>query len=217
MSSISQKAVYLLQTGSSGYDYHSMIQSGLFRGEGPCLISFKKYQVPGFGPYISSVVLASIGNPLRFQNSSQVIRLAGYDLSASRSGKTSDKAIPEISKKGNAELRYALYQAALIGSTRNRNIMDYFTRKLKGRSREKGVGTKMRVKLAVKLLVIAWTLMKKKEPFNPEYLKDSCLVKQSGVSHLLEEKRAVASVRSRASVSSSRRDRRPLIANLSAG
>jgi len=173
--------------------------------------------IPGFGPYISSVVLASIGNPWRFQNSSQVIRLAGYDLNASRSGKTSDKAVPEISKKGNAELRYALYQAALIGSTRNRDIMDYFTRKLKGRSREKGIGTKMRVKLAVKLLVIAWTLMKKKEPFNPEYLKDSCLVKQSGVSHILEEKRAVAMVRSRASVSSSRRDRRPLIANRSAG
>jgi hypothetical protein len=28
----------------------------------------------------------------------------------------------------------------------------------------------MRVKLAAKLLVIAWTLMKKKEPFNPAYL-----------------------------------------------
>jgi len=28
----------------------------------------------------------------------------------------------------------------------------------------------MRVKLAAKLLVIAWTLMKKKEAFNPAYL-----------------------------------------------
>jgi len=153
----------------------------------------------------------------RFQNASQVIRLAGYDLSASRSGKSSDKAIPEISKKGNDDLRYALYQAALIGSTRNRDVMEYFTRKLKGRSRETGIGTKMRVKLAVKLLVIAWTLMKKREPFNPEYLKDPCLEKQGGVSHLLEVQKAEASVRSRASVSSSRRDRRPLIVNRSAG
>ena len=153
----------------------------------------------------------------RFQNASQVIRLAGYDLSANRSGKSSDKAIPEISKKGNADLRYALYQAALIGSTRNRDVMEYFTRKLKGRSREKGIGMKMRVKLSVKLLVIAWTLMKKREPFNPEYLKDTCLEKQGGVSHLLKENRAEASVRSRASASSSRRDRRPLTANLSGG
>jgi hypothetical protein len=28
-------------------------------------------------------------------------------------------------------------------------------------------GTKMRVKLAAKMLVIAWTLMKRKEVFNP--------------------------------------------------
>jgi len=29
---------------------------------------------------------------------------------------------------------------------------------------------KMRVKLSAKLLIIAWTLMKKKEPFNSDYL-----------------------------------------------
>jgi transposase len=38
---------------------------------------------------------------------------------------------------------------------------------LEGRQREKGIRTKMRVKLAAKMLVIAWTLMKRKEPFNP--------------------------------------------------
>ena len=36
-----------------------------------------------------------------------------------------------------------------------------------GREKEKGIGTKMRVKLAAKMLVIAWTLMKKKEKFDP--------------------------------------------------
>jgi hypothetical protein len=49
--------------------------------------------------------------------------------------------------------------------------MFYYQRLLKGREREKGIRTKMRVKLAAKLLVIAWTLMKKKEPFDPGYLK----------------------------------------------
>ena len=37
--------------------------------------------------------------------------------------------------------------------------------------RKKGMHTKMRVKLAAKLLVIASTLIKKKKPFNPAYLK----------------------------------------------
>lgn len=126
--------------------------------------------IPGFGPYISSKVIATISNPYRFENTSQVLRLAGYDLSADRSGKNSDKAIPVISKKGNSDLRYALYQAALVASTRNSDFILYYTNMLRGREREKGIKTKMRVKLAAKLLVVAWTLMKKKESFNPKYL-----------------------------------------------
>ena len=126
--------------------------------------------IPGFGPYVSSRVIATISNPYRFEKESQVLKMAGYDLSANRSGKNSDKAVPVISKKGNGDLRYALYQAALVASTRNRNFIVYYTNILRGREKEKGIKTKMRVKLAAKLLVIAWTLMKKKESFNPDYL-----------------------------------------------
>jgi transposase len=127
--------------------------------------------IPGFGPDVSAKVLGAVGDPDRFLNGKQVLKLAGYDLSADRSGKSSDKAIPEISKRGKAYLRYALYQAALIASLQNRAVMIYYTNKIGGREREKGIHVKMRVKLAAKLLVIAWTLMKKKEAFNPAYLK----------------------------------------------
>ena len=126
--------------------------------------------IPGFGPDVSAKVLGALGDPLRFQNGKQVLKMAGYDLSAERSGKTSDRAVPVISKKGKADLRYALYQAALIASIRNPRFLAYFTKKLQGRAQEPGIKTKMRVKLAAKLLIIAWTLMKKKEPFNPNYL-----------------------------------------------
>jgi len=127
--------------------------------------------IPGFGPDVSAKVLGAIGDPDRFLNGRQVLKLAGYDLSADRSGKDSDRAIPEISKRGKADLRYALYQAALVASSQNRGLMIYYTNKIQGREREKGIHTKMRVKLAAKLLVIAWTLMKRKEAFNPAYLK----------------------------------------------
>lgn len=126
--------------------------------------------IPGFGPYVSSIVLAIIGDPFRFENRKQVLKMAGFDLSANRSGKTSDKAYPVISKRGNSSLRYALYQAALVASTRNEYIIEYYTHTICGREREKGIKTKMRVKLAVKMLIIAWTLMKKKEAFNPDYI-----------------------------------------------
>lgn len=131
-----------------------------------CLLS-----IPGFGPDISSKVLGALGDPFRFNGGQQVIKMAGLDLSANRSGKRSDAATPVISKKGKADLRYALYQAALIASIKNRNFIAYYTNKLKGREREKGIKIKMRVKLSAKLLIIAWTLMKKKELFNPDYLK----------------------------------------------
>jgi transposase len=133
--------------------------------EYPCLLS-----IPGFGPDISSKVLGAIGDPFRFTNGKQVLKLSGLDLSADRSGKNSDKSIPVISKKGKSDLRYALYQAALVASTRNRDVMVYYTNKLRGREKEKGIHVKMRVKVAAKLLLIAWTLMKKKEKFDPTYL-----------------------------------------------
>jgi len=141
--------------------------------EGICL-GFPEYSyllsIPGFGPYISAKVLASIGDPFRFDNRKQVIRMAGYDLSAKRSGKTSDQAVPVISKKGNGELRYALYQAANVAAGRTDLFRAYFTKILRGRDRERGIKTKMRVKLAAKILIIAWTLMKTKQPFDQEYL-----------------------------------------------
>ena len=126
--------------------------------------------IPGFGPYISAKVLSSISDPFRFENRKQLIKMSGYDLCAQRSGKTSDKAVPSISKKGNAELRHALYQAAHVAATRVELFKIYFNNLLRGRERERGIITKMRVKLAAKMLIIAWTLMQKREPFDPAHL-----------------------------------------------
>jgi transposase len=126
--------------------------------------------IPGFGPYIAARVLASISNPWRFKSSSQLLKMAGYDLGAKRSGEKSKNAVPVISKRGNSELRWALYQAAQVASTRNKHFIRCYTRMLRGRQRERGIQIKMRVKLAAKMLKIAWTLMKKQEVFDPDYL-----------------------------------------------
>ena len=127
--------------------------------------------IPGVGPYVASVVVSVIGDPWRFDSAKQVLKTAGYDLSAKRSGKGSETAVPVISKKGNAALRYGLYQAAFVASTKNIHFVEYYTNLLRGRERERGIKTKMRVKIAAKMLVIAWTLMKKGQEFNPDFLK----------------------------------------------
>lgn len=127
--------------------------------------------IPGFGDTISAITLAAIGDHTRFDNTRQLLKMAGLDLSSNRSGKFSDTQPAKISKKGKSELRYGLYQAAMVASTRNLDFMAYFTNLIKDRSKEKGIKTRMRVKLSAKLLIIAWTLMKKKTVFNPVFIK----------------------------------------------
>jgi transposase len=131
--------------------------------------SYKEYEllqtIPGFGAYVSAVVLAAIGYAQRFENTKQLLRLAGLDLNASRSGKKSQSAVPVISKAGKAELRYALYQAAKVATSLTAEFKAYFKRILKGREKERGIKTKMRVKVSAKMLVIAWTLMKTHQPY----------------------------------------------------
>jgi hypothetical protein len=46
-----------------------------------------------------------------------------------------------------AELRYALYQAANVAAARVDLFRTYFTKLLRGRERERGIKTKMHVKL----------------------------------------------------------------------
>jgi transposase len=141
--------------------------------EGACQ-QFKEYSyllsIPGFGPTLSAMVLGAIGNPWRFQNGAQVLKMVGLDLSASSSGKSQGQ--PVVSKKGKAEIRYALFQAAMVASTRDKHFVAYFTDQLSGREKEKGIKTKKRVKLAAKMLMTAWTLMKKQERFDPKFLRD---------------------------------------------
>lgn len=57
-----------------------------------------------------------------------MLRLAGLDLSAYRSGKTSETAEPVISKQGKAELRYRVIQAAQVASALDANIRRYYPR-----------------------------------------------------------------------------------------
>ena len=77
--------------------------------------------IPGFGPTLSAMVLGAIGNPWRFQNGAQVLKMVGLDLSASQSGKFQGSAV--VSKKGKAEIRYALYQAAMVASSRDKHFV----------------------------------------------------------------------------------------------
>jgi len=44
----------------------------------------------------------------------------------------------------------------MVSSSRNRHFIVWFTNKLRGRQREKGIKIRMRVKLSAKLLIIVY-------------------------------------------------------------
>jgi transposase len=117
------------------------------------------------------MTLAAISDAGRFTSRKQILRLAELDLSASRSGKTSNAAIPVISKQGKSGLRYALVQAAQVASYSDATIRSYYTNMLKGRELERGIKLKMRVKLAAKMLIVAWTLMKRNELYDSDHFR----------------------------------------------
>lgn len=127
--------------------------------------------IPGFGDAISAVTVAAIGDPARFDNTRQLLKMAGLDLSADRSGKSSDRQTPRISKKGKTDLRYGLYQSAMVASSKNKDFMAYFTGLIENRNKEKGIKTWIQVKLSAKMLIIAWTLMKNKCYFDPNFIR----------------------------------------------
>jgi len=88
---------------------------------------------------------ARASSPFRFNSVSRVLKMAGMDLNANRSGKSSDTAVPIMSKKGSVHLRYALYQAyqaAFIVSCRHKHFKKYYTHILMGKEKEKGIRQK---------------------------------------------------------------------------
>jgi len=61
----------------------------------------------------------------------------------------------------------------VIASSRNNYFIQYFTKTLKRREKERGIRIKMRVKLAAKFLIIAWTIMKTKKSLDPCLLQST--------------------------------------------
>ena len=117
--------------------------------------------IPGFGPDISAKVIGALGDPYRFENHRQVLKLAGLDLSRRIGAERGRSRIPVISKKGKPTSATASTRLRSSPPPKIDSSLTYFTNKLKGREKRRE-GMKMRIKLAAKLLVIAWTLMKKK-------------------------------------------------------
>jgi transposase len=125
--------------------------------------------IPGMGPRVAAMVVAELGEPHRWRRRPPVLRRAGLDLIRTpRNGPGTDRGWPRISRRGNAALRTALMQTARVAVRCDPTIRAWFTQGLAGRAPERGVRRKREVKLAAKLLVVAWRLIERGETFDPD-------------------------------------------------
>lgn len=122
-------------------------------------------KVKGLGLITVIAVIAETDGFALFKNKAQLVSFAGYDVVQRESG-TSVKGTTRISKKGNSYIRRALYFPALTAVKYEPQFKDFYQRVF-----EKSF-IKMKGYVAVqrKLLVLIYTLYKKEEPYDPQYL-----------------------------------------------
>jgi len=130
--------------------------------EAPYLIS-----VPSLGLVTAAIILAEIGDPSRYSNGNQLIKLAGTQPVPNLSGRKTRSKTP-MSKKGRPRLRTALYFATMRMIQEDDNFARAYQRFL---MRERNSLTKMQALGALmnKLLRILWALMKHQTFYDPTY------------------------------------------------
>jgi len=124
-------------------------------------------QIEGVGP-ITSAALAAIYQRGSFRSSDAFIAFLGLDVQARDSGMQRGRR--KLSKRGNAELRRLLYNAAM-SACRSATWQPYYQRLL-ARGLKK---TQALVALSRKLARVAFTLMKNGCDYQPELRRVGCL------------------------------------------
>jgi len=147
-------------------------QSGLLSAflalpEAPYLSS-----VPYLGKTTAAIILAEIGDPGKYSNAAQLIKLAGTQPTRNTSGQKS-KSLTPISRKGRPNLRSALYFSSLRLVQRN----EVFSRNYRYlQEREENPLTKMQALVVImnKLLRILWALMRTHTLYDPAVHAANC-------------------------------------------
>jgi transposase len=119
--------------------------------------------IPGVGMLTAISIIAETNNFLLFEQSGQLVSYCGLDPQLRQSGKWAGKTT--ISAKGNAHIRRILYMPALTAIRCNKPLRAVYQRLVATKA------TKMIAVTAImrKLLVLIFTLAKKRQCFDPNY------------------------------------------------
>jgi len=123
--------------------------------------------VPGLGAITAAIILAEVGDPSRYHNARQWIKLAGIQPVPNTSGRKTRSRTP-MSHKGRKRLRTALYFAVL----RLVQVDEAFGREYQRlQQRERNPLTKMQALGALmnRLLRILWALVRHQQLYDSHY------------------------------------------------
>ena len=119
--------------------------------------------IPGIGRYTASLLLAELGNPLRFRSARSLVAYAGLTPMIHESGKGS--RYTAISRMGSSHLRRWLYMPALAAIRLNKPLKAFYQRLIsKGKAKKVAV-----VAVMAKLLKLVYGVLKHNKPFDPDY------------------------------------------------
>lgn len=121
--------------------------------------------IRGLGLVSAAVIVAEIGDPSRYRNGTQWIKLAGIQPTPNISGRKSHSRTP-MSRKGRPRLRTALYFAVMrliqIDDAFALEYQRFWQRKKNPLTKMQAIGALMN-----KLLRIMWALVRKQTFYNP--------------------------------------------------
>lgn len=120
--------------------------------------------IPGIGTLTATIILAETNGFELIRNKKQLTSYAGLDVREKQSG-TSVKGKPRISKRGNRNLRKAMYLPALTSVKYNTSHNDLYARLVS----KNGIKMKGLVAVQRKLLELTYTLFKNKTSFQKDY------------------------------------------------
>ena len=115
-------------------------------------------QIPGFGLLTSMILLAAVGEIARFSHSKKLVGYAGLGAGVHSSGQKHQEK--SITKQGRKELRWVLVQAAWAAVRSDPYWKAQYQRLTKVKHPNKAI-----VAIARRLLVSAWHILTKREPY----------------------------------------------------
>lgn len=115
--------------------------------------------LPGVGAVIALVILAEAGDLRRFAHHRQFLKYCGLDLSKSQSGTTRSRE--QLSKRGNARLRCALWMAAISAvRMRENSFRDKYQRYIARAPEDADLKRKARTAVTAKMARVVYALIK---------------------------------------------------------